>query len=73
MGQLQSGHQKDMDHLELIKKPQKLLEYVIVHELAHFIERRHNKRFKAIYVGLGEVPERFERVHIVIKTAHRTL
>jgi len=35
-------------NLELIKKPQKFLEYVIVHELAHFIERRHNKRFKAI-------------------------
>ena len=35
-------------NLELIKKPQKYLEYVIVHELAHFIERKHNKRFKAI-------------------------
>ena len=35
-------------NLELIKKPQKYLEYVIVHELAHFIERKHNKRFKDI-------------------------
>jgi len=35
-------------NLELIKKPQKYLEYVIVHELAHFIERKHNKKFKAI-------------------------
>lgn len=35
-------------NLELIKKPQKYLEYVIVHELAHFMERKHNKRFKDI-------------------------
>ena len=35
-------------NLELIKKPQKYLEYVIVHELVHLIERKHNKRFKAI-------------------------
>jgi len=35
-------------NLELIKKPQKYLEYIIVHELAHFIERKHNDRFKAI-------------------------
>lgn len=33
-------------NLELIKKPQKHLEYVILHELLHFIERKHNKRFK---------------------------
>ncbi len=35
-------------NLELIKKPQKYLEYIIVHELAHFIERKHNKEFKTI-------------------------
>ena len=35
-------------NLELIKKPQKYLEYVIVHELAHFIEEKHNKHFKSI-------------------------
>jgi len=35
-------------NLELIKKPHKYLEYIIVHELAHFIERKHNDRFKAI-------------------------
>ncbi len=35
-------------NLELIKKPQKHLEYVIVHEFAHFIEKRHNDIFKAI-------------------------
>lgn len=35
-------------NLELIKKPREHLEYVIVHELIHLIERRHNKRFKEL-------------------------
>lgn len=34
-------------NLELIKKPLHCLEYVIVHELVHLFERKHNKRFKA--------------------------
>jgi predicted metal-dependent hydrolase len=33
---------------ELAKKPKECLEYVVVHELAHLIERRHNDRFFAI-------------------------
>jgi predicted metal-dependent hydrolase len=33
---------------ELVKKPKDLLEYVIVHELAHLIERTHNARFIAV-------------------------
>ncbi len=33
---------------ELVKKPQDLLEYVIVHELAHLIEPTHNDHFVAI-------------------------
>ena len=33
--------------LELIKKPPLCLEYVIVHELVHLLERRHNRRFVA--------------------------
>ncbi len=36
---------------ELVKKPKDLLEYVIVHEMAHLIEPRHSDRFIAI---LGE-------------------
>ena len=32
-------------NLELIKKPLKCLEYVIVHELVHLLERYHNARF----------------------------
>ena len=33
-------------NLELIKKPPECLEYVVVHELTHFFERTHNKRFQ---------------------------
>ncbi|MCO6362001.1 M48 family metallopeptidase [Paracoccus sp. 08] len=35
-------------NLELIKKPPQCLEYVIVHELAHFFERNHTKQFVAL-------------------------
>jgi len=33
---------------ELAKKPPQLLEYVVVHEMAHLIVRGHNGRFKSI-------------------------
>jgi len=33
---------------ELAKKPLPCLEYIVVHELAHLIERRHNDRFRSI-------------------------
>lgn len=33
---------------ELVKKPKDLLEYVVVHEMAHLLEPRHNERFLAI-------------------------
>jgi predicted metal-dependent hydrolase len=33
---------------ELVKKPKDLLEYVIVHEMAHLIEPTHNSRFVSI-------------------------
>jgi predicted metal-dependent hydrolase len=35
-------------NLELAKKPPECLEYVVVHELVHFLERHHNERFKAL-------------------------
>jgi hypothetical protein len=34
-------------NVELAKKPLACLEYVIVHELVHLLERHHNDRFKA--------------------------
>ena len=33
---------------ELVKKPKDLLEYVIVHEMAHLLEPTHSERFAAI-------------------------
>lgn len=35
-------------NLELVKKPVHCIEYIVVHELAHLIERNHNKRFSAV-------------------------
>jgi predicted metal-dependent hydrolase len=35
-------------NLELVKRPIHSLEYVVVHELTHLIERRHGERFKAL-------------------------
>jgi len=34
-------------NLELAKKPPQCLEYVVVHELVHLLERKHNNRFIA--------------------------
>jgi predicted metal-dependent hydrolase len=35
-------------NLELAKKPVRCLEYIVVHELTHLIERRHDERFVAL-------------------------
>lgn len=35
-------------NLELVKKPPECLEFIIVHELIHLLERHHNERFKAL-------------------------
>jgi predicted metal-dependent hydrolase len=35
-------------NLELAKKPTQCLEYIVVHELVHLIERHHNDRFVSI-------------------------
>jgi len=32
-------------NLELAKKPQRCLEYIVVHEMVHLLERHHNERF----------------------------
>ena len=32
-------------NLELAKKPVECLEYIVVHEMAHLLERHHNDRF----------------------------
>lgn len=35
-------------NLELVKKPVQCLEYIVVHELVHLLERHHNDRFAAL-------------------------
>jgi predicted metal-dependent hydrolase len=35
-------------NLELVKKPSECIEYVVVHELAHFFEGNHGTKFKAL-------------------------
>lgn len=35
-------------NLELAKKPPHCLEYVLVHEMVHLLERHHNERFKTL-------------------------
>lgn len=35
-------------NLELAKKPAACLEYIVVHELVHLLERRHNARFSSL-------------------------
>lgn len=35
-------------NLELAKKPLECLEYILLHEMLHFTERKHNERFKVL-------------------------
>lgn len=35
-------------NLELAKKPPVCLEYILVHEMVHLLERRHNDRFREL-------------------------
>lgn len=35
-------------NLELVKKPPQCLEYIVVHEMVHLLERKHNERFRAL-------------------------
>ncbi|MDP8234372.1 MAG: SprT family zinc-dependent metalloprotease [Candidatus Saelkia tenebricola] len=34
-------------NLELIKKPEYCLEYIVVHEMLHLLERKHNSKYRA--------------------------
>lgn len=38
-------------NLELAKKPTRCLEYVVVHEMVHLLERNHSRRFAALMSG----------------------
>lgn len=34
-------------NLELAKKPERLVEYIVIHEMVHLLERKHNDRYMA--------------------------
>ena len=39
-------------NLELVKKPVSCLEYIVVHEMIHLIERNHNEKFRGLMDSL---------------------
>lgn len=45
-GSCNTGNRRIWFNLELAKKPIECQEYILVHELIHLIERRHNDRFR---------------------------
>jgi predicted metal-dependent hydrolase len=47
-GTCQIEAQRIWINLELAKKPPQCLEYIVVHELIHLLERHHNERFTAL-------------------------
>ena len=47
-GACNTGARRIWVNLELAKKAPRCVEYVVVHELAHLLERHHNERFLAI-------------------------
>lgn len=42
---------QDQTLLELAKKPVQCLEYIVVHEMVHLLERHHNERFAELMDG----------------------
>ena len=47
-GSCNSKNGRLLFNLELAKKPLECIEYIVVHELAHLIERRHDERFRRV-------------------------
>ena len=47
-GSCNSNDRRIWLNLELAKKPVQCLEYIIVHEMVHLLERHHNDRFQAL-------------------------
>ena len=47
-GNAEIGDKINTSILELAKKPEQCLEYVVAHDLMHLLERHHDDRFTAI-------------------------
>jgi predicted metal-dependent hydrolase len=50
-GSCNTGAKRIWLNLELATKPNECLEYVVVHELVHLLERSHDARFKSLMDG----------------------
>ena len=48
LGELQHAARRIWLNLELAKKPPACLEYILVHEMVHLLERHHNERFREL-------------------------
>jgi predicted metal-dependent hydrolase len=48
MGKLHSRDRSIRLNTDLAKKPAECLEYIVVHEMAHLIVRRHDERFVSL-------------------------
>jgi predicted metal-dependent hydrolase len=48
VGKLQPHLPRVWLNLELAKKPVQCLEYIVVHELVHLLERHHDERFAGL-------------------------
>ena len=46
-GSCNTNNKNIMFNIELVKKPYECIEYVVVHELLHLLERNHNDLFRA--------------------------
>ena len=44
-GSCTTEHKKLWFNIELAKKPMECIEYIVVHEMVHLVERNHNKNF----------------------------
>ena len=53
----------------LIQMPARLIDYVVVHELAHLREMNHSPRFWAVVAR--EIPDHTARRHEIRRDAHR--
>jgi len=63
-GTCKSKQRKIWFNLQLAAKPTECLEYIILHELMHFIERGHNKTF---YSLLGKYMPSWKKVRALLK------
>ena len=46
-GTCNPSYKKILLNLELAKKPARCLEYVLVHEMIHLLEKKHSDKFKS--------------------------